>query len=381
MLYMIIAGEASGDLHASHLITALREADSEARFVFLGGDRMAAAAGCEPTVHIRDMAFMGFSAVLRNLNKIGKNLKLAEQTLRQMKPDALILVDYPGFNLKVARKAKKLGIPVFYYIPPKVWAWKEQRVKALRELTERMYVIFPFEVDFYRDRHNFEVEYVGNPSLDEVDRLMERLPDRTTFLAEHKLRDRPLIALLPGSRQGEIRNNLNVMTAVAERFPQYRAVIAGAPGIEPEFYSTFSDLPVVYDCTVALLAHSRAALVTSGTATLETALVGTPQVACYRSNGSRIAYEVMKHILKVPFVTLPNLIAGKEVIPEMLLHECTPDAVTEKLIPLLRDSDAKTAMTEGYAEIRRILATSEPAPANTARSIVTILKAKTEKTK
>ena len=237
MKYMLLAGEASGDLHASHLITALRRKDPEARFVFLGGDKMAAAAGCEPEVHIRDMAFMGFSEVLRNLGAIKRNMATAIKALTDHRPDALILIDYPSFNLKVAARAKKLGIPVFYYISPKVWAWKEHRVKSIKKLIDRMFVIFPFEVDFYRDRHGYDVTYVGNPSLSEVDKALGEALSREDFLKKHNLRDKPLIALLPGSRTGEIRNNLGVMTAVTDRFPQYQAVIAGAPNMAPEVYA------------------------------------------------------------------------------------------------------------------------------------------------
>lgn len=373
MKFMLIAGEASGDLHASHLISALRAECNDAKFTFLGGDMMARAAGVSPKVHIREMAFMGFSEVLRHLPAIRRNLKTARQMLRDERPDALILVDYPSFNLKVAQTAKKLGVPVFYYISPKVWAWKEHRVKAIRRLVDKMFVIFPFEVDFYRDRHDYAVEYVGNPTLNEVDDAIRTMPDRATFLAENSLRDRPIIALLPGSRLGEIRNNLSVMTAVTDRFPQYRGVIAGAPGIPVEVYRNFTDLPVIYNQTLTLLRHSRVALVTSGTATLEAALVGTPQVACYRSNGSKLAYNLMKRLLKVDFVTLPNLIADREVIPEMLLHECTPDSVTEKLITLLCDGEALQAMIRGYDEIRARLAAPATAPDNAGHAILTTL--------
>lgn len=367
---MLIAGEASGDLHASHLMAALARRDPEAVFTFIGGDLMAAQAGKEPAVHIRDMAYMGFSEVIRNLGAIRRNLATAKATLRNSRPDALVLVDYPSFNLKVAELAKKLGIPVYYYISPKVWAWKEHRVKKIKKLVGKMFCIFPFEVGFYRDRHGYEVEFVGNPSVDEVDRAMAKLPSRAEFLSRHRLRDRQLIALLPGSRMGEIRNNLKIMTAVVERFPQYRGVIAGAPNIAPEVYASMTDLPVVYGETLELLAHSRAALVTSGTATLEAALVGTPQVACYRSNGKKLSYEIMKRVLKVRYVTLPNLVADREVVAEMLLHLCTVDNVFEKLTPLLGETGARKTMLDGYGEIRRLLTAPGDAPANVAEAIV-----------
>lgn len=370
MKYMLLAGEASGDLHASHLVRALKEKDPDAKFVFMGGDLMAREAGVGPVIHIRDMAFMGFSEVIRHLPVIKKSLKTIKETVARERPDALILVDYPSFNLKIAAVAKRLGIRVFYYISPKVWAWKEHRVRKIKKLVDRMFVIFPFEVRFYRERHDYDVQYVGNPTLAEIDDFKKTMSRREDFLKRHKLRDRPMVALLPGSREGEIRNNLSVMTKAMERFPQYRAVIAGAPNIPLETYRAYTDLPVVYDDTFNLLSHSVAALVTSGTATLETALTGTPQVACYRSNGSRLAYEVMKRVLKVPFVTLPNLIAGKLVIPEMLLHECTPEAVADKLTPLLRDTPERLAMLEGYALVRERLATPQAPNVSAAQAIV-----------
>lgn len=352
---MLIAGEASGDLHASHLMADLKKVDPESNFVFLGGDKMTKVAGTDPVVHINEMAYMGFSEVLRNLGKIRNNLKKAKYTLENERPDALILIDYPSFNLKVAKKAKRLGIPVYYYISPKVWAWKEYRVKTIKKLIDGMFVIFPFEVDFYRDRHDMKVMYVGNPSVAEVDKAMKQVPTRTEFLAKYRLRDKNIIALLPGSRKGEIKNNLKVMTAAVDRFPQFMGIIAGAPGIPEDFYRQFTELPVIYDDTITLLAHSRMALVTSGTATLEAALVGTPQVGCYRSNGSKLAYKLMKRILKVPYVTLPNLIANRVVIPEKLLHDCTPDTLFEELTKISGDTPERVAMLDGYAEIRKTL--------------------------
>ena len=374
MHYFLIAGEASGDLHASRLMASLKEHDPEARFTFLGGDLMAAEAGHAPVIHLRDMAYMGFADVARHLPDVLRNLKTARRSLIESRPDALILIDYPSFNLKVAKTAVKADIPVYYYVSPKVWAWKEGRVKTMKKLVKRLFVIFPFEVPYFRDRHDWDVTFVGNPSVEEIDRALAVVPSRADYLREHRLRDRPIVALLPGSRVGEIRSNLRVMTAVIERFPQYRGVIAGAPSIDPSVYRAITDVPVVTDGTPALLAHSRAALVTSGTATLETALVGVPQVACYRSNGSKLAYKLMSKILKVKFVTLPNLIADREVIPEQLLHQCTPDLVAEKLTPLLRDTPERTAMTDSYREIRTILTAPGSAPDNTARAILADLR-------
>lgn len=376
MVYMLIAGEASGDLHASHLMASIRRHDPEAQFVFLGGDLMAAQAGREPVVHYRDMAFMGFSEVIRNIGSIRRNLKLARKVLEKVRPDCLILIDYPSFNLKVAATAHNAGIPVYYYISPKVWAWKEWRVKTIKKLVDKMFVIFPFEVEWYRSRHGMDVTYVGNPSIAEIDTAIAAAPDADEFSSRHKLRQRPIIALLPGSRRGEIRNNLPIMLKAAAAFVQYQAVVAGAPGIEPEFYAQFGKFPVVTGDTMNLLAVCRAALVTSGTATLEAALAGVPQVACYRANGSELSYKIMQRLLSVDFVTLPNLILGREAIAEKLLHQCTPVAVAEALSPLTAlTSKKRQKMLDDYKEMRAILGDGDAAE-NTARLIVDDLHAR-----
>lgn len=376
MVYMLIAGEASGDLHASHLMASIRRHDPEAQFVFLGGDLMAAQAGREPVVHYRDMAYMGFSEVIRNIGSIRRNLKLARKVLEKVRPDCLILIDYPSFNLKVAATAHNAGIPVYYYISPKVWAWKEWRVKTIKKLVDKMFVIFPFEVEWYRSRHGMDVTYVGNPSIAEIDAAIAAAPDADEFTSRHKLRQRPIIALLPGSRRGEIRNNLPVMLKAAAAFVQYQAVVAGAPGIEPEFYAQFGKFPVVTGDTMNLLAVCRAALVTSGTATLEAALAGVPQVACYRANGSELSYKIMQRLLSVDFVTLPNLILGREAIAEKLLHQCTPVAVAEALSPLTAlTSKKRQKMLDDYKEMRAILGDGDAAE-NTARLIVDDLHAR-----
>ncbi len=373
MRYFLIAGEASGDLHASHLIAALRQADPQAQFEYLGGDLMASAAEAEPVVHYRDMAYMGFVDVVRHLPQIRRNAAAARRAIREWRPDCLILVDYPGFNLPMADYARGLGIPVVYYISPKVWAWKEYRVRQIRRSVDLMLCILPFEVDFYA-RHGMDVTYVGNPSVAEVDQKLAQAPGREEFLRAHGLSSRPIIALLPGSRKGEIADNLPVMLAAAARYPDCQAVVAGAPGIDADFYARFgTDVPVVRDSTFALLRHARAALVTSGTATLETALAGVPQVALYRSVGWRVAYEVMKRWLKVRYVTLPNLILDRPVIPELLLHQCTPDAAATALGAILPDSPEREAMLRGYADMRARLGTSEAA-ATAARAIVGLVK-------
>lgn len=361
MLYYLSAGEASGDLHASQLIKELRKADPDARFCFLGGDLMAAESATHPVIHYRQMAYMGFSEVIRHLPEVMANLKLATLVMERVKPDAVILVDYPSFNLKLAKRAHSLGIPVYYYISPKVWAWKEWRVRDIRRYTRRVLSILPFEVPFYR-KHGMEVDYVGNPSVEEIDARLGAMEPEADFRSSNMLGNKPLIALVPGSRRSEIRNNLPVMLeAVRPLASKYTAVIAGAPGVDHEEYASLTDAPVVYDRTTTLMARSAAALVTSGTATLECALTGTPQVVCYRANGSRISYELMRRLLSVKYISLPNLIADAPVVPEMLLHECTPVKVLEELMKLLPGKPGREAQLQGYADMRRQLGTGHAA--------------------
>lgn len=363
MKYFLIAGEASGDLHASALIEQLRAQDPQAEFAFLGGDLMAQSAGAQPVIHYRDMAYMGFVEVARHARQVLRNFKRARQAIDDFKPDKLILIDYPSFNLKMAAHARKRGIEVCYYISPKVWAWKSWRVKTIKKVVDKMLVIFPFEVPFYAER-GMAVTYVGNPSVEEVDAKLAAALGREEFIKRNRLPERKkIIALLPGSRMSEIRTNLPLMVDAAKRFPQYRAVIAGAPGIEPEVYERYgSNIPVVHDQTFDLLANSHAAVVTSGTATLETALAGVPQVAVFRNCGSKLVYKIMRRIIKGRFVTLPNLIADDEIIPELLLHLCTADTITAHLAPLLPDdSPERQAQLTAYATLRRILGTNTAA--------------------
>lgn len=370
MHYFLIAGEASGDLHAAALINAIAHDDSDARFTFLGGDGMAAAANTAPVIHYRDMAFMGFSEVLRNLGKIRANFSQAKKALLEARPDCLILVDYPSFNLKMAAVAAKAGIPVYYYISPKIWAWKKWRIRSIRRLVDKVLCILPFEEQFYRSQGYDNAVYVGNPSVEEIDKALAAAPSLTELAErEHFRSNRPLIALLPGSRRGEIRCNLPVMDAVARRFPGYTIVVAGAPAIDDELYRSLTKFQVVRGATHEILAHAHAALVTSGTATLEAALAGTPQVVMYRSNGSRLAYNIMKRLLSVRFVSLPNLIVSRAIIPEMLLHECTVDAVTAELRAITPQHAAgRHAQLEGYAQMRHTLG-----PAGAAARAATII--------
>ncbi len=362
MKYLIVAGEASGDLHASVLINEIRRRQPDAEFVMLGGDLMARAAGVQPVIHYRDMAYMGFSEVLRHLPAISRNLKVAKQLAADPSVDRVILVDYPSFNLRLARVAHGCGKPVYYYISPKLWAWKSWRIKDIKRYVTRVLCILPFEPQWYAERGYERAEYVGNPSVEEIDEAIASAPSRREFLDANRLRDRRIIALLPGSRRSEIRRNLPIMDQVARAFPQYTVVVAGAPGIDDDFYDGLTKFKVIRNQTHTLLAHSHAALVTSGTATLETALCRVPQAVLYRSNGSKVAYKIMEKVLKVRYVSLPNLICDRLVIPEFLLHFCTPETITECLSRLTPDnSPVRAAQLEGYEQMREILTTRRAA--------------------
>ena len=362
MKYMLIAGEASGDLHASNLITSLRKLDPEAEFRFFGGDLMAKAARTSPEIHYEHMNVMGFSEVIRKFPRLLSNLKTAKRLVREFRPDVLILVDYPSFNLKIAKYAHKLGVKVDYFISPKVWAWKEWRVKQIKRYVDNLYSILPFEVPFFQ-KHNYKVTYVGNPSVQEMDYALGHLPPRKHFVERQGLNnpEKPIIALLPGSRRSEIKNNLPLMIEAAKNFPDYDYVVAAAPAVPEKFYREVAQDPglqLVFGSTPTLLKYSRAALVTSGTATLETALIGTPQVVCYRSNGSRFTYRIMEKLLKVKFVSLPNLIVNNSVVPELLLHHCNPAMIARELGPLLLNSPKREWQLSGYKNMRRRLGNS-----------------------
>ena len=359
MKYFLIAGEASGDLHASHLIDSLKQLDQQAEFRFLGGDLMAAQSGVDPIIHYRDMAYMGFADVVKHLGKILGFLGTARRAIDEWQPAALILVDYPSFNLKVAKYAHNLGIPVHYFISPKVWVWKEWRVKDIRRYVDHMYCILPFEPDWYRER-GYKATYVGNPTVQEVAQASKDFPDFAHFIEQNDLPDRPIIALVPGSRVREIRDNLPLMLQAAARHPEFQAVIAGAPSIDNDLYRRVMDdkpVPVLRDATYPLVYHARAALVTSGTATLETALLGTPQVACYRFNGSKWSYNFYRRLLTGKYVTLPNLITDEPVIPELLMHLCTVDSIDEHVSKLLGDTHERAAMLDGYRRLADRLGT------------------------
>lgn len=369
MKYFLIAGEASGDLHASQLIKSLRAADSQAEFAFLGGDMMAEAAGVAPIVHYKSMAYMGFVDVLLHLKSVLGNLSKAKSSLKALMPDALILIDYPSFNLRIAKYAYGLNIPVYYYISPKVWAWKEHRVKDIRKYVRQVFSILPFEVDFYR-KHGMQIMYVGNPTLNEVDEKLSHIISEEDFRSKNDLSSEPILALVPGSRISEIKSNLPYMVKAAENLKGvHLTVIAAAPGIDSSIYDEIApEVKRITGQTFELMNYACAALVTSGTATLETALLGTPQVVVYRAVGSKFVYNVFKHILKVKFVSLPNLIANRDIVKELLLHLCTVKNISENLNDIWLGGEKREAMIRDYEDLRSLLGTSD-APMLTAQTI------------
>ena len=371
MRYFLIAGEASGDLHASNLMRELRKADSNAEFCFLGGDLMQAQGG-KMIKHYRQMAFMGFLAVLKNARTVLKNMNDCKQAIIDFKPDVLILVDYPSFNLRMARFAKeKTDTSVFYYISPKIWAWKEFRIKQIKKYVDKMFTIFPFETAFYA-RHNYAVEYVGNPTVESILTRPNQHQTFDEFCTENKLSQKPIIALLAGSRKQEISACLPRMMEAASRFPDYQIVIAGAPGINPEFYQAVlkgNKVSIVFGKTYDLLQQSNAAIVNSGTATLETAMVGTPQVVVYHVIFGRLAFAIKDLFIKVKFFSLVNLVAEKEVVKELVAHHFTVENVANELNKLLNDNSYRTDMINEYAEIQKALG-GTGAAAKAAKSII-----------
>ncbi len=367
MKYFLIAGEASGDLHAAQLIGELRRQDATAEFSFFGGDMMAQSACVAPLIHYKDMAFMGFIEVLKHLSQILGFLEKAKRHIDEWHPDAVILVDYPSFNLKVAKYAYENRIPAFYFISPKVWAWKEYRVKQIKKYISELYSILPFETEFYAS-HGYAVEYVGNPTVKEIVTAAKQFADDASFKAANGLDgDKEIIAIVPGSRHKEIRDNLPEMVAACSKFGQYQAVIAGAPNIDENEYRKILNncgdygrgIKILFGKSWELVAHSRAAVVTSGTATLETAILGTPQVVCYRMNGSKRVYNWYKRLLKVKYVSLPNLIADAPVVVELLLHYCNRESIGSELGLLLADTPRRKAVLDGYAKMRDRLGTND----------------------
>ena len=369
MKYYIIAGEASGDLHGSNLIREIKKKDTAADIRCWGGDKMEAA-GATLVKHYKELAFMGFLEVIKNLGTILKNIKVCKEDILQYQPTTLILIDYPGFNLRIAKWAKEKGIPVIYYISPQVWAWKENRVKLIKNCVDKMLVILPFEKEFYK-KWNYEVEYVGHPLVEEVDRFSLAV-DRTEHLTtNHKPQTSNIIALLPGSRQQEILKKLPIMLEVARHFPDYQFVVAKAPGLDESFYAEllapYKNVSSVVNKTYQLLLQSKAALVTSGTATLETALFAVPEVICYK--GSAFSYQIAKRLIKIKFIGLVNLIMDKEVVKELIQDELTVENLKRELNLLLTDETKQEQLKKDYAALKNLLSKGGHASANAAASI------------
>ena len=365
MKYYLIAGEASGDLHASRLMRSLKEIDSNAEFRFFGGDLMTAVGGTR-VKHYRELAYMGFVPVLLHLPTILRNMKMCKRDISKWQPDCVILIDYPGFNLKIAKYVKmQTDIPVYYYISPKIWAWKEYRIQNIKRDVDELFSILPFEVDFFEKKHHYPIHYVGNPSADEV----------REFLATSPSHKEKMIALLAGSRKQEIKDNLPAMIEAVKPYMQgYRVVLAGAPSIDPVYYDQFiqgSGVEIVYNQTYPLLAKAHAALVTSGTATLETALFRVPQVVCYETPLPRLIGWLRKIVLKVKYISLVNLIADREVVRELVADSFTIENIRHELQQIL-EGPAREAMLEGYEEVSRRLG-DQKAPDNAAAIIFKLL--------
>ena len=360
MKYYLIVGEASGDLHASNLMRALKEHDPQADFRFFGGDLMKAVGGTL-VKHYKELAYMGFIPVLLHLRTIFRNMDLCKKDIVDWQPDALILVDYPGFNLKIAEYIKKhTDIPIYYYISPKIWAWKEYRIKNIKRDVDELFSILPFEVDFFKG-HQYPIHYVGNPCVDAVDAFQKTHSETfETFVADNSLEEKPIIALLAGSRKQEIKDNLPDMLEAAKPFVgEYQLVLAGAPSIDPAYYQQYigTDVPVriIFGQTYRLLAHAKAALVTSGTATLETALFRVPQVVCYYLAMGKVISFLRRHILKVKYISLVNLVANKEVVRELVADTMTVSNVRSELDALLNDDAYRNKMLQEYDRMIKIL--------------------------
>ena len=373
MKYYLIAGEASGDLHASHLMQALKQQDPQAEFRFFGGDLMTAVGGTR-VKHYRELAYMGFVPVLLHLRTILRNMKMCKQDISQWKPDVVVLVDYPGFNLKIAQYVKANRIcPVYYYISPKIWAWKEYRIKNIKRDVDELFSILPFEIEFFEQKHHYPIHYVGNPTAQEV----------IAFLANEKLEmrnekwDKPVIALLAGSRKQEIKDNLPAMIqATAHLADCYDLVLAGAPSIEPDYYAQFLDgsaVRLVMNETYSLLAQATAALVTSGTATLETCMFRVPQVVCYETPLPQLIGFLKRHILKVKYVSLVNLIANREVVRELVAETFSIDNIRRELEAILPSGAKRQQMLSDYEEVHRLLGDSKAAE-EAARQMINLLK-------
>ena len=373
MKYYLIVGEASGDLHASRLMQSLMQYAPEAEFRFFGGDLMAKVGGTR-VKHYRELAYMGFVPVLLHLPTIFKNMKMCKEDIMRWKPDAVILVDYPGFNLSIAKFVKKnTSIPVYYYISPKIWAWKEWRIKAIKRDVKEMFSILPFEVAFYEKKHHYKINYVGNPTAEEVDNFLHVYSEsKDEFCQRNGLSSKPIIAILAGSRKQEIKDNLPSMLEAARHFEDYQMVVAAAPSITESYYKRFlenSEAKMVKTQTYELLAHATVALVTSGTATLETTLLNVPQVVCYETPVPKLIRFAFKHIIKVRFISLVNLIADKEIVQELLADRFSIRNIANELYRILPGQPSRERMLADYQLVRERLG-NEVAPDNAARIMV-----------
>ena len=373
MKYYLIVGEASGDLHASRLMQSLMQYDPAAEFRFLGGDLMQRVGGTR-VKHYRELAYMGFVPVLLHLPTIFKNMKMCKEDIVRWQPDVVILIDYPGFNLSIAKYVKKnTNIPVFYYISPKIWAWKEWRIKAIKRDVKEMFSILPFEIPFYEKKHHYKIHYVGNPTKEEVDNFQHVYTEsKDEFCQRNNLSSKPIIAILAGSRKQEIKDNLPSMLEAARHFEDYQMVIAAAPSIEKSYYKKYlgdSEAKMVELQTYELLTHSTAALVTSGTATLETALLNVPQVVCYETPVPKLIRFAFKHIIKVRFISLVNLIADKEIVQELLADRFSIYNIANELYRILPGQPARERMLADYQIVRECLGDAV-APDNAAKIMV-----------
>ena len=377
MKYYLIVGEASGDLHASNLMKSIKEHDTDAQFRFFGGDLMSAVGG-ERVKHYRELAYMGFVPVLLHLRTIFANMKLCKKDVLEWNPDALILVDYPGFNLSIAEYVHKNSkIPVYYYISPKIWAWKEYRIKNIKRDVDELFSILPFEIDFFEKKHGYSINYVGNPCVDAIDAFLKNTPrSREEFLEQSNLPDKPYVALLSGSRKQGIVANLPMMLEAMKAYPEYQPVIAGAPGIDKEFYAPYlkSGAKILFGQTYDILNNAHAALVTSGTATLETALFNVPQVVCYATPMPKLYSWLKRNFLKVRFISLVNLVADREVVRELVAADMSVANIKAELEGLLpADGEKRAAMLIEYSRMMDIL--GEPGVSGrAAQKIVALLK-------
>ncbi len=354
MKYYIIAGEASGDLHGANLIKGLLHEDPQAEIRFWGGDLMSKAAGAQGTLikHYKESSVMGFWEVFKSLGRIRKLMKLCREDIAAQKPEVVILIDYPGFNLRIAKFAKSIGIPTYYYIAPKVWAWKEGRVKRIKKYVDRLFVIFPFEIEYFR-KHGIEAFYAGNPIMDSAATLPPTPESDRAFRAEHNLGKKPIVALVAGSRKAEVQYNLPVMAEISRAFPDYQFVVTGVSWLDKELYDKAlagSDVRYTCDAMQAVIRHAVAALVTSGTATLETAVIGTPQVVCFKN--SPITMWIAKRVVKLPYISLVNLVVWREVVKELIQENFTVATGTEALRAILPGGPGREKMLDDYADLR-----------------------------